>query len=53
MSTGKLALALCVLFAIILAAPTPSNPVPQYYSDYRQGYAYKKGLTFQATIWPS
>lgn len=52
MSTGKLAIVLCALLAIALSGSTPSNPVSQYYSDYRQGFVVKKGLTFQATIWP-
>ena len=39
--------------AVALCRTTPSNPVSQYFSDYRQGIAYKRGLTFQATVWPS
>lgn len=52
MSTGKLAIVLCALLAIALTGTTPSNPLPQYYSDYRTGSVIKKGLTFQATVWP-
>ena len=28
------------------------NGVSQYYTDYRQAATYKKGMTFEATIWP-
>ena len=52
MSTGKLSITLCLLLGVVLSVQTPSNGMSQFYSDYRQGIAYKKGLTFQATIWP-
>jgi hypothetical protein len=52
MSTGKLSIFLCLLVATALSGSTPTNPVSQFFSDFRQGIAYKKGLTFQATIWP-
>lgn len=52
MSTGKLSISLCLLVVLAWSASTPSNPVSQFYSDFRQGIAYKKGLTFRATIWP-
>ena len=42
---GKTFIALCLLLAVGFC-------VEQYYSDYRQGVAAKKGLTFQATVWP-
>ena len=29
-----------------------TNGVSQYYTDYRQAVTYKKGLTFEATIFP-
>lgn len=53
MSTGKLVILTCLLLALAHSGPTPSNPVSQYFSDYRQGIAYKRGLTFRATVWPS
>jgi hypothetical protein len=28
------------------------SSVEQFYNDFTQGYAAKKGLTFEATIWP-
>lgn len=52
-SIGKVSIFLCVFFVLALNSKTPSNPVSQFFSDYRQGIAYKKGLTFQATVWPS
>jgi len=45
MAVGKTLLALCLLLVCGLC-------VEQYFSDYRQGFVSKKGLTFQATIWP-
>lgn len=45
MAVARKVLLLCLLFAASLC-------VEQYYSDYRQGFAAKKGLTFQATVWP-
>lgn len=45
MAFGKKLLALCLLLVLSVC-------VEQYFSDYRQGFASKKGLTFQATVWP-
>lgn len=45
MALSKQLIAACLL--LVLTAS-----VEQYYSDYRQGFAAKKGLTFQATVWP-
>lgn len=53
-------LILALLSVVSFAQPQPFgiqpqlaiNGVSQYYSDYRQSVTYKKGLTFEATIWP-
>lgn len=45
MALGRKVLLICLLLAVGLC-------VEQYYSDYRQGFGAKKGLTFQATVWP-
>jgi hypothetical protein len=45
MAVGKTLLTLCLLLALGLC-------VTEYFSDYRQGFVSKKGLTFQATVWP-
>ena len=42
---GKALIALCLLLAL-------GHCSYQFFSDYRQAASYKKGLTFQATIWP-
>lgn len=42
---GKTLITLCLLMALGLCAN-------QFFSDYRQGVVAKKGLTFQATVWP-
>lgn len=39
----------CLLMCLLMVA---GMCVEQYFSDYRQGFAAKKGLTFQATVWP-
>jgi hypothetical protein len=52
MSTGKLSIFVCALLVIVLSDATSYNTVSQFYSDYRQAIGFKKGLTFQATIWP-
>ena len=53
MSTGKLVVLTCLLLALASTNNAPSNPVSQYFSDYRQSIAFKRGLTFRATIWPT
>jgi hypothetical protein len=53
MSKIKLGLLLCLLIAAATTQATPSNPTSQFFSDYRQGIGYKKGLTFEATVWPA
>lgn len=45
MKTGKSILVLCLLLATVCT-------IDQFYSDNREGIKSKKGLTFQATIWP-
>jgi len=45
MRIAKNLILLCVLFCLAIS-------VEQFYSDYRQSIANKKGLTFEATIWP-
>jgi hypothetical protein len=53
-------LIIALLAALALAQPQPfglqplltTNGVSQYYTDYRQAVTYKKGLTFEATIFP-
>lgn len=45
MAVGKTLITLSLLLVLGLC-------VGQYYSDHRQGIVSKKGLTFQATIWP-
>jgi hypothetical protein len=53
MSKLKLGLLVSCLMVAVINSSTPSNPTSQFFSDYRQGIAYKKGLTFEATVWPS
>ena len=38
-----------VLLALVLAT---TLCVQQYYSDYKKAFTVKKGLTFEATVWP-
>lgn len=52
-------LIIALLALLALAQPQPfgtqlltTNGVSQYYTDYRQAVTYKKGLTFEATIFP-
>ena len=45
MSIGKQCILLCLFLGLSLC-------VSEYFSDYRQGFGIKKGLTFQATVWP-
>ena len=45
MAVGRTIIVLCMLLGVGLS-------VSQYYSDYRQSVSAKKGLTFQATVWP-
>lgn len=52
MSAYAKSILVCLLLGLAVGSSTPSNPVQQFYSDFRQGIAYKKGLTFTATIWP-
>jgi hypothetical protein len=52
MTAAKIGIFMCLLMALTFSANTPSNPVVEYFSDYRQGFSYKKGLTFEATVWP-
>lgn len=52
MSNFKQGLILILLIVLAINQKTPENSVSEFFSDYRQGVAYKKGLTFQATVWP-
>jgi len=45
MANAKKILMLSLVFTATLC-------VQQYYSDYKEAYNTKKGLTFQATVWP-
>ena len=52
-------LIIAIVIALAYAQPQPfgtfslqTNGVSQYYSDFRQAVTYKKGLTFEATIFP-
>jgi hypothetical protein len=58
--TAKKVLLLALVAVLAFAQPQPfgiqplltTQGVSQYFSDYRQAVTYKKGLTFEATIWP-
>ena len=43
---------LAKLLAILSFLLTTSLCALQYYSEYQEIYTTKKGLTFQATVWP-
>jgi len=43
---------LAIIYAILSFLITTSLCALQYYSEYQEVYTMKKGLTFQATVWP-